>query len=92
MQLPQSLTRKQTEFRINQCGIECFLPLLEESKIIRRTRNTVTNPLFPDFLFAQFEVERHYRAVSMPQGFVKSWMARGQLSWARPQSTLLRKG
>ena len=75
---------KQAELHINQCGIECFLPLLKESKIIRRTRKTVIESLFPGYLFAQFELERHYRAV-MPQGFVKSWsLPRGRLSWMRP--------
>lgn len=62
---------RQAELHIKQCGIECFLPLLKTSKIIRRTRKTVINPLFPGYLFAQFELERHYRAVSYATGVRK---------------------
>jgi transcriptional antiterminator RfaH len=59
---------KQAELHIKQCGIECFLPLLKENKIIRRTRKTVFEPLFPGYLFARLELERHYRAVSYTTG------------------------
>jgi len=62
---------KQAGLHIKQCGIECFLPLLKESKIIRRTRKTVIGPLFPGYLFARFELERHYRAVSYATGVRK---------------------
>ena len=62
---------KQAELHIKQCGIECFLPLLKESKIIRRTRKTVIEPLFPGYLFARFELERHCRAVSYATGVRK---------------------
>ena len=62
---------KQAELHIKQCGIECFLPLLKESKIICRTRKTVIKPLFPGYLFARFELERHYRAVSYATGVRK---------------------
>ena len=62
---------RQAELHIKECGIECFLPLLKTSKIIRRTRKTVINPLFPGYLFAQFELERHYRAVSYATGVRK---------------------
>lgn len=61
----------QAELHINQWGIECFLPLVEESKVIRRTRKTVINPLSPGYLFGQFELERHYRAVSYATGVRK---------------------
>ena len=62
---------RQAELHIKECGIECFLPLLKTSKIIRRTRKTVINPLSPGYLFAQFELERHYRAVSYATGVRK---------------------
>ena len=62
---------KQAVVHIKQCGIECFLPLLKESKIIRRTRKTVIEPLFPGYLFARFELERHCRAVSYATGVRK---------------------
>ena len=62
---------KQAELHIKQCGIECFLPLLKESKIIRRTRKTVIEPLFPGYLFARFDLDKHYRAVSYATGVRK---------------------
>lgn len=62
---------KQAELHIKQSGIECFLPLLKENKIIRRTRQTIIKPLFPGYLFARFKLERHYRAVSYATGVRK---------------------
>jgi transcriptional antiterminator RfaH len=62
---------KQVELHITQCGIECFLPLLKQRKIIRRTRKTVINPLFPGYLFARFDLDKHYRAVSYATGVRK---------------------
>ena len=62
---------KQAELHIKQCGIECFLPLLKESKIIRRTLKPVIAPLFPGYLFARFDIEKHYRAVSYATGVRK---------------------
>jgi len=62
---------KQAELHIKQCGIECFLPLLKESKIIRRMRKTVIGPLFPGYLFARFDLDKHYRAVSYATGVRK---------------------
>jgi transcriptional antiterminator RfaH len=62
---------KQAELHIEQCGIECFLPLLKASKIIRRTRRTVIEPLFPGYLFARFDLEKHFRAVSYTTGVRK---------------------
>ena len=62
---------KQAELHIKQCGIECFLPLLKESRIIRRTRKTVIEPLFPGYLFARFDLDKHCRAVSYARGVRK---------------------
>ena len=62
---------KQAELHIKQCGIECFLPLLKGSKIIRRTRKTVIEPLFPGYLFARFDLDKHCRAVSYATGVRK---------------------
>jgi transcriptional antiterminator RfaH len=61
----------QAELHIKQCGIECFLPLLKGSKIIRRTRKTVIEPLFPGYLFARFDLDKHCRAVSYATGVRK---------------------
>jgi transcriptional antiterminator RfaH len=62
---------KQAELHIKQWGIECFLPLLKVSKIIRRARKTVIQPLFPGYLFARFDLDRHYRAVTYATGVRK---------------------
>ena len=62
---------KQAELHIKQWGIECFLPLLKQSKVIRRARKTVIEPLFPGYLFARFDLARHYRAVSYATGVRK---------------------
>src|SRR6185436_583772 len=59
---------KHAELHIKRFGIECFLPLLKENKIIRRTLKTVIEPLFPGYLFAQFDLNKHYRAVSYATG------------------------
>jgi len=62
---------KQAELHIKQCGIECFLPLLKESKTIRRMPKTVFSPLFPGYLFARFDLDKHCRAVSYATGVRK---------------------
>jgi transcriptional antiterminator RfaH len=62
---------KQAEFHIKRQGIECFLPMLKESRIIRRASNTVIGPLFPGYLFARFDVAEHYRAVTYARGVRK---------------------
>mgnify|MGYP001290723188 CR=1 FL=1 len=62
---------RQAELRIAQWGIECFLPLLKVNKIIRRTRKTVIEPLFPGYLFARFYLDKHCRAVSYATGVRK---------------------
>jgi transcriptional antiterminator RfaH len=62
---------KQAELHIKQRGIECFLPLLKENKIVRRTRKEVIEPLFPGYLFARFDPDKHCRAVSYATGVRK---------------------
>lgn len=49
-------------------GIESFSPQIQQSKIIRGRRKTVVGPLFPGYLFAQFDVNTHYRAVNFLRG------------------------
>ena len=61
----------RAEFHIKQWDIECFLPLLKESKIICRTRKMVIGPLSLGYPFARFELERHYRAVNYATGVHK---------------------
>jgi transcriptional antiterminator RfaH len=59
------------ELHIQRFDIECFLPLLKETKIIRRTRKMVIEPLFPGYLFARFDLDKHYRAVNYARGVRK---------------------
>ena len=62
---------RQAELHITQWEIECFLPLLKANKIIRRTRKTVIEPLFPGYLFARFDLDKHCRAVNYATGVRK---------------------
>jgi transcriptional antiterminator RfaH len=59
---------KQSELSIKLCGIECFLPLMKENKIVRRVRKTVVGPLFPGYLFVRIDVAEQYRAVTYARG------------------------
>ena len=49
-------------------GIETFLPLMKERKRIRRAEETVTEPLFPGYLFAKFDPIDHFRTVKYARG------------------------
>ena len=62
---------KRAELHLSQLSVETFLPLLRESKMIRRTRKTVVDPLFPGYLFSRFDLKEHYRAVSYAKGVRK---------------------
>lgn len=59
---------RQAEANLSQLGVETFLPLLKQQKVIRRVRKTVVGPLFPGYLFARFNLTEHYRAVSYARG------------------------
>jgi transcriptional antiterminator RfaH len=52
-------------------GMECFLPLLQEEKIVRRKIRTVIAPLFPGYLFVRINLLEHYRAVIYARGVRK---------------------
>ncbi len=62
---------KQAEQNIRRMGVECFLPLLQEQKTIRRRVGTVITPLFPGYLFVRINLSEHYRAVSYTRGVRK---------------------
>jgi transcriptional antiterminator RfaH len=62
---------KQAEQNIQHIGMECFLPLLQEEKIVRRKRRTVIAPLFPGYVFVRFNLLEHYRAVTYARGVRK---------------------
>ena len=56
------------ESYIGQLGVECFLPRLQERKIIRRVHKTCVDPLFPGYLFARIDPLEHYRMVKYAKG------------------------
>jgi len=62
---------KQAEQNIRRMGVECFLPLLQEEKIVRRKIRTVISPLFPGYLFVRINLSEHYRAVTYARGVRK---------------------
>lgn len=62
---------KHAERNIERMGVECFLPLLQEEKIIRRQRRTVRAPLFPGYLFVRINLSQHYRTVMYARGVRK---------------------
>ena len=53
---------------LDRLGVEVFLPMLKEAKIVRGKHCTVTSPLFPGYLFARFEVPGEFRAVTYARG------------------------
>ena len=52
-------------------GVEVFLPMLREQKLLRGKCGPTTSPLFPRYLFAKFDVSSQLRAVTYARG-VKS--------------------
>lgn len=59
---------KQAEQNIRRLGVECFLPLLKERKLVRRIHKTLVGPLFPGYLFAQVNLAEQFRSVSYARG------------------------
>ena len=62
---------KQAEQNIGRSGVECFLPLLQEQKIIRRKARAVVSPLFPGYLFVRINLLQHHRVVNYSRGVRK---------------------
>jgi transcriptional antiterminator RfaH len=62
---------KRAEMFLNNLRIETFLPLIWDRIVIRRTRRRVVSPLFPGYLFARFDVNEHFRAVTYARGVRK---------------------
>ena len=52
-------------------GIEVFLPMMRERKVLRGRSGLTASPLFPRYLFAKFDVSSQLRAVRYARG-VKS--------------------
>lgn len=59
------------ELNLARIGVETFFPQLKQNKLLRRKRQTIIYPLFPGYLFARFELEAHYRAVTYSHGVRK---------------------
>lgn len=52
-------------------GIETFYPKLKRRKTIRRVRRWAVGPLFPNYIFAKFDVIQSGRFVKYANGVVK---------------------
>jgi len=63
---------------LQKLGVESFCPLLKQTKLIRRRRQTVIGPLFPGYLFARINPEIHCRAVNYARG-VRRLVAFGEI-------------
>jgi transcriptional antiterminator RfaH len=48
--------------------IETLLPLCENFQYFRGSMSRVSNPLFPNYLFARLDLERHYYKVKWTRG------------------------
>ncbi len=68
-------TKSRCEFSaftsLDRHGVEVFLPMLREQKVLRGKCHSTTLPLFPRYLFAKFDVSSQLRAVTYARG-VKS--------------------
>jgi transcriptional antiterminator RfaH len=62
---------KHAERNIAYSGIECYLPLLKERKIVRNQIITTINPLFPGYMFVRIDLSQHYRTVNYARGVRK---------------------
>ncbi len=49
-------------------GLPTFFPKLKRKRTIRRVRKWVTSPLFPCYIFAQFDADRQARLVKYANG------------------------
>ena len=61
---------------LDRHGVEVFLPMLRERKVLRGECHTTTSPLFPRYLFAKFDISSQLRAVTYARG-VKSLVTFG---------------
>ena len=53
---------------LERYGVEVFLPMLRERKVLRGECRPTTSPLFPRYLFAKFDVSSQLRAVTYARG------------------------
>jgi transcriptional antiterminator RfaH len=66
------------ELSLQKLGVETFYPQLKQRKVIRRRAEARIGPLFPRYLFARFQLDTHYRAVTYARG-VRTIVAFGTL-------------
>lgn len=57
--------------QFERIGIECFLPLLDEQRVIYYQSKLVIAPLFPGYLFARANLMEHYRVLAYTRGVRK---------------------
>ena len=53
---------------LDRHGVEVFLPMLRERKVLRGECRPTTSPLFPGYLFAKFDASSQLRAVTYARG------------------------
>src|SRR2546422_10329939 len=64
----KSQHERVAELSLQKLGVETFYPQLKQRKVIRRRAETRIGPLFPSSLFARFQLDTHYRAVTYARG------------------------
>ena len=53
---------------LDRLGVEAYLPMLRERKVLRGKCLTTVSPLFARYLFAKFDVSSQLRAVTYARG------------------------
>jgi transcriptional antiterminator RfaH len=53
---------------LDRHGVEVFLPMLRERKVLHGKCRPTTSPLFPRYLFAKFDVSSQLRTVKYARG------------------------
>lgn len=53
---------------LERVGIKTFFPLTREYRSVRDGSQTTIGPLFPGYLFAQFDIDRDHRTVAYCRG------------------------
>jgi transcriptional antiterminator RfaH len=61
----------QAALNLKSHGVEIFCPQIRQKKLIRRREQTVIGPLFPGYLFARFNMNAQFRAVTYARGVRK---------------------
>lgn len=58
----------RADMHLARLGVETLLPRARETRRTREGRRSVIVPLFPGYLFARLDIERHLRSVSYARG------------------------